>query len=66
MTKYKVRSFALHKEIFEDGKKSLQSYRPGATVELTDEEFDKYKHLVEPMPKTSTTTKTTKKEENKT
>jgi hypothetical protein len=45
---YYVRSLPLHKEIFDhDGTKSLQSYKPGSKVELSEEEALKYKHLIE-------------------
>lgn len=45
--KYKVRNFYLHRESVEGGVKSYQTYEPGAIVELTPTEGEKYKHLVE-------------------
>jgi hypothetical protein len=45
---YYVCSLPLHKEIYDhDGSKSLQAYKPGSKVELTEEEAVKYKHLIE-------------------
>lgn len=46
--KYKVRNFYLHRESVDgEGIKSYQTYEPGAIVELTPTEGEKYKHLVE-------------------
>jgi chaperone required for assembly of F1-ATPase len=45
---YYVCSLTLQKEIFDhDGSKSLQAYKPGSKVELTEEQAVKYKHLIE-------------------
>jgi hypothetical protein len=49
MPKYKVRNFHFHREIKSDGVKSYQTYEPGAVVELSVEEGDRYKHLIEPV-----------------
>jgi hypothetical protein len=60
---YYVRTLPLHKEIFDhDGTKSLQSYKPGSKVELSEEEALKYKHLIETEEQfLSRTVKTTTK-----
>lgn len=44
-----VRSLPLQREIIdsEDGSKSLQGYKAGAKVELTDSEMIRYQHLIE-------------------
>ena len=46
---YYVRSLTLQREIIDpdDGSKSLQGYKPGSKVELTEAEAIKYQHLVE-------------------
>ena len=45
---YYVRSLALQREILgADGSKSLQAYKPGSKVELSEAEAIKYQHLVE-------------------
>ena len=47
--KYKVRSLPLHKVIEDNGVKTTQGFKPGSTVELTEEEAKSYQHLVEPL-----------------
>ncbi|NJK56915.1 MAG: hypothetical protein HC939_13355 [Pleurocapsa sp. SU_5_0] len=45
---YYVRTLPLHKEIIDqDGTKSLQAYKPGSKIELSEEEALKYQHLIE-------------------
>ena len=45
---YYVRSLTLQKEVMdEDGTKSLQPYKSGSKVELTENEAQRYRHLVE-------------------
>jgi chaperone required for assembly of F1-ATPase len=60
---YYVCSLPLHKEIYDhDGTKSLQAYKPGSKVELTEEQAVKYKHLIETQEQVdSRVPKTTKK-----
>lgn len=58
--KYKVRSLPLHRVVVDgDGNRSTQTYRPGATADLTEEEAKRYQHLVEPATKTTTKKETT-------
>ena len=48
MAKYIVRNYALHKVVVNSkGVKSTQIYQQGDPVELTDAEYQQYKHLVE-------------------
>ena len=48
MAKYIVRNYALHKVVVNSkGGKSTQIYQQGESVELTDAEYQQYKHLVE-------------------
>ena len=48
MAKYIVRNYALHKVVVNSkGVKSTQVYQQGESVELTDAEYQQYKHLVE-------------------
>ena len=44
---YYVRDFPLHKEIITNGRKSRQTFGSGDSVELTDAEAIRYKHLIE-------------------
>lgn len=47
MAKYHVRTLPLHLEKIVNGKKTRQVFQFGEVVELSDEEFTRYKHLVE-------------------
>ena len=59
--KYRVTNFTLHKQIVDvDGNKSTQPYRPGSTVDLTEEEAKRYQHLIEPATKTTAKKETAK------
>lgn len=62
MTKYYVRTLPLHLEKVVNGKKSRQVFQYGESVELTDEEFIKYKHLVETEAQYKSRQKTSKNE----
>ena len=54
MTKYLVRQFPLHKVVVDSkGNRSKQVHIEGSEVDLTAEEYEQYKHLVEPVKKTS-------------
>ncbi|MEM8828770.1 MAG: hypothetical protein AAGE96_05365 [Cyanobacteria bacterium P01_G01_bin.19] len=46
---YRVRTLPLQREVIDpdDGSKTVQGYKPGSKVELTEAEAKKYQHLIE-------------------
>lgn len=59
MTKYYVRNLPLHLEKIVNGKKSRQVFQYGESVDLSEEDAIKYKHLIETEEQYKSRQKTT-------